>query len=314
MNGNGICKETQYQFALMLYGELSFDEEERVESHLDGCAECRQALERQKLLHEAVDAAAVTPSPALLNRCREDLSAVLDREKPAAGFSGRGLTAWWRPLTAGWNIQFLRPAGAMALLAIGFFAAKVTPWGNFGFQQAGLGDFGGAQVRNVTAQPDGTLRIVVDENRQRTVSGHLENEQVRNLLLSAAKEAPDAGLRARTVAILVGNAEDQDVRQTLVFSLGNDASADVRLRALEGLQQYGGDPDVQSALARVLLSDANTGMRTKAVDMLTSRESQALDRHVVGQLQELMTREDDNYVRQQTQRILRSIKASAEIY
>jgi HEAT repeat protein/putative zinc finger protein len=310
MTNKTNCEEMRGQFALMLYGELSFDEEERVESHLDGCAECRRALEHQRSLHAAVDAVAVTPSPALLNACREDLIARLDREA-----SPSGIAAWWHSLATGWNIQFLRPAGAMALLALGFFAAKVTPGLNFGSAyQAGVGDFGGAQVRNVTAQPDGTLRIVVDENRQRMLSGNLGDQQIRSLLMSTAKEAPDAGLRARTVAILMSNAGDQDVRQTLVFSLRNDASPDVRLRALEGLKGFGDDPEVQGALARVLLSDSNAGMRTKVVEALTSRESQRVDRQIVGALQELMTREDDDYVREQTQRILRSIKASSEIY
>ena len=31
------CAGVKEYFALYLYGELSFDEEERVESHLDGC-------------------------------------------------------------------------------------------------------------------------------------------------------------------------------------------------------------------------------------------------------------------------------------
>ena len=106
------CKNVREQFALLLYGELSFDEEERIESHLDGCAECRAALERQKALHDAVDAAAVTPSPALLSRCREDLAELLPREKPVPGWA-----LWWNQMTSGWKIQFLRPVGAMALLA-----------------------------------------------------------------------------------------------------------------------------------------------------------------------------------------------------
>ena len=43
MNGYGdmSCAAAREQLALLLYGELSFDEEERVESHLDACAECR---------------------------------------------------------------------------------------------------------------------------------------------------------------------------------------------------------------------------------------------------------------------------------
>jgi len=42
---HGNCEEVRGQFALLLYSELSFDEEERIESHLDGCAECRAALD-----------------------------------------------------------------------------------------------------------------------------------------------------------------------------------------------------------------------------------------------------------------------------
>src|SRR5580700_5827431 len=77
-------------------------------------------------------------------------------------------------------IQFLRPVGAMALLAVGFFAAKVTPGLNLpgGISSMGLGGFGGAQVRNVATEPDGRLRIVFDETRQRTISGSKEDQQI----------------------------------------------------------------------------------------------------------------------------------------
>jgi hypothetical protein len=311
MKETSNCTSVREQFALMLYGELSFDEEERVESHLDGCADCRQVLARQKLLHEAVDGVAIIPSPALLGVCRADMSDLLDREKPASG-----IAAWWHEFASGWKIQLLRPAGAVALLALGFIAAKVTPGLNFGnaYEAMSLGGFGGAQVRNVAAQPDGSVRIVLDETRQRMVSGSMEDQQIRELLMSAAKEAADPRLRAQTVTILVGDADNQDVRQALVFSLGNDNSPDVRLKALEGLKRFGNDPEVQGALAHVLLSESNTGMRAQAIDVLNSRQGQLLDRQIVGALQELMAREDDAYVREQCQRILESIKASAETY
>jgi hypothetical protein len=314
------CAAVRDQFALLLYGELSFDEEERVESHLDGCAECRQALEHQRALHDAVDGVAVTPSPALLSRCREDFSALLDREHPVPGM-GAWWRRWWLPTTAGWNVQFLRPTAAVALLAVGFFAAKVTPGLNiFGvnqgnaYQAMGLANFGGAQVRNVSAQADGSVQIVLDETRQRMVSGNLDDQQIRVLLLAAAKDAADPGLRAQTVTLLTGGADAEDVRQALVFALANDQSADVRLKAMEGLKRFAGDPLVQSALARVLLSDSDSGIRTRAIDALTARPGQDLDRQTVGALQEMMDREDDAHVREQGQRMLRSIKASAEIY
>jgi len=302
------CKNIREQFALLLYGELSFDEEERIDSHLDGCADCRDALARQKVLHEAVDAAAVTPSPALLNRCREDLAELLPREKPAPGRE-----SWWGQIAGNWKIQFLRPVGAVALLAIGFFAAKVTPGLN-GVASMGLGDFGGAQVRNVAAQPDGTLRIIFDEKRERTISGNRDDQRIRALLMAAAKEASDPGLRAQTVTILVGDANESAVREALAFAMANDENTNVRLKAMEGLQRYASDPMVQNALAHVLLNDPNTGMRTRVIDALTGHDGQELDRQMVGALQELMSREDDSDVRERARQMLHSIKASAETY
>ena len=35
------CEETRKNLPLFLYGELSFDEEELLEGHMDECAACR---------------------------------------------------------------------------------------------------------------------------------------------------------------------------------------------------------------------------------------------------------------------------------
>jgi hypothetical protein len=306
------CAAARNQFALLLYGELSFDEEERVDSHLDVCAECRAAFEREKVLQAAMDAVEVRPSPALLNRCREDLSELLSSARRADSKPG-----WWEQFASSFKINWLRPAGAMALLAIGFFGAKMTPMLNFGnsvdFQSMGL--VGDSRVRNVEPQPDGSVRIVLDETRQRSISGTLNDQNIRALLVAAAKDpSDDPGLRAETVEILVPGAGSSDVREALVFALANDQNAGVRLKAMDGLKAYAHDPAVQGALAQVLLRDANAGMRTQAIDLLTTGPATDLDRRVVGAMQELMGREDNTYVRERCQRMLELIKASSEIY
>jgi hypothetical protein len=310
------CEKVRGQFALLLYGELSFDEEERVESHLDGCAECRTALQRQRALHEALDGIAVTPSPALLSRCREDLTQMLEHGGPATAWAASRKPSWWQQLTGSWNVQFLRPMTAMALLAVGFFAAKVTPGLNLpgGVASMGLANFGGAQVRNVATEPDGRLRIVVNETRERTISGSRDDRQIRELLMTAAKEGADPGLRAQTVTILMGDADASDVREALAFAMANDENTNVRLKAMEGLQRYANDPVVQNALANVLLNDPNTGMRTRVIETLDERDGQELNRQMVGALQALMSREDDQDVRERASRMLRSIKASDGTY
>src|SRR5258707_15481436 len=113
------CDDVRDQLALLLYGELSFDQEERVELHLDTCADCRTALAQQKAMHAAIDGVEVTPSPALLARCREDFSQMLYRQDAApvhsvpANAPARGEAtgeSWWSQVLSSfdgkWNARW----------------------------------------------------------------------------------------------------------------------------------------------------------------------------------------------------------------
>jgi HEAT repeats/Putative zinc-finger len=338
------CDAVRDQLALLLYGELNFDEEERVDQHIDSCAACRTALDRQKALHAAIDDIAVTPSPALLSNCRDTLFEALDWQD-AAPVEG-SLTSqtphtepphesWWSQVLSSfegkwnmtWNLTWMRPAGAFALLALGFLTARVVPYfgiagtsnGQANYSAMDLANIGATQVRNVQEDADGRVNIVLNETRQRTVSGNMQDAMIRNLLVAAAKGSSDPGLRAETVTILVNGADSADVRQALVFALENDQNTVVRWRAMEGLKSYAHDPSVQTALARVLQHDINPGMRTQAIDLLTSEMGPGIDRQVVGVLQEMVNREtdpreDDAYVRDRAQRMLEAVKASAGVY
>jgi hypothetical protein len=334
MNNESIyhCDDVRDRLALLLYGELSFDEEERTEQHIDGCAECRAALAQQKAVHAAIDSVEVTASPALLTRCREEFFDTLHAQEPApvrpAVDAPEAGESWWSQFLSSfegkWNLNWMRPAGAVALLAIGFMAARLTPigWlngtnGDANFSAMDLAHLGADQIRNVQADPSGRVNIVINQNTQRTVSGNLQDAQIRNLLVAAAKQSADPGLRAETVTILVSGAESADVRDALVFALENDRNNVVRWRAMEGLKAYTHDPSVQSALAQVLLQDMNPGMRTQAIDLLTPETGPAINRQVIGILQQMVSREsdaDDTYVRERAQRMLEAVKASDGVY
>jgi len=342
------CDAVRDQLALLLYGELNFDEEERADQHIDACTACRSALEQQKALHAAVDDIAVTPSPALLASCRENLFETLDlqaqsladrRVASSAGTHamthetthgtthGTTTESWWSQVLSSfegrWNASWLRPAGAFALLAIGFMAARVVPYvdkgGGANYSAMDLANLGATQVRNVQEDANGRVNIVLNETKQRTVSGNMQDAMIRNLLMAAAKGSSEPGLRAETVTILVNGAVSSDVRDALVFALENDQNTVVRWRAMEGLKSYAHDPSVQTALASVLQHDVNPGMRTQAIDLLTSGTGSAMDRQVIGVLQEMVSREDDTredntYIRQRAQRMLEAVKASAGVY
>ena len=335
MNPNGMnekdrtemkCEAVQDRLALLLYGELGFDEEERMDGHLEGCAACRGALERQRALHAAIDDVAVMPSPALVESCREDLFETLAAEggrsaepmkkaEPAKKSEG-----WWPQVMASFEgvfpMNWMKPAGAVALVAIGFVAARMVPaFGpGAGFHAMDIANLGAAQVRNVQEDGNGRVSIMLNETKQRTVSGSLQDAAIRNLLVAAAKGSSDPGLRAETVTILVGGAGSAEVRDALVFALENDQNAVVRWRAMEGLKPYTHDRAVQTALAGVLQHDLNPGMRTQAIDLLTSDAGPVMDRDVVGVLQEMMSREEDAYIRQRAEKMLQAAKASAGVY
>ena len=307
------CHEVRAQLALLLYGELSFDGEERIESHLDGCAECRKSLEQERARHAAFDHYEVTPSPALLRECREDLRERLMNEPAPRPVH----TGWWEKFVDAITLQsttpgWLRPIGVMALLTIGFFAARVAPDAGFRGTMASLVP-GAARVRYVEPSADGKIQIVLDETRQRVISGRLDDQQIKMLLLTAAKDPSDPGLRAETVDLLNTRAQSADVRDALIAAVEHDQNAGVRMKAMEGLKAFSEEPAVRAALVQVLMSDPNQGLRTQAIDLLT--KSATVDRQIVGTLQELMLRgEQQGYVRERCRRVLESMNASLETY
>ena len=259
------CTWSREQFALLFYGELSFDQEERVEAHLDRCAACRAALERERALHAALGAIEVEPSPSLLRRCREDLRTRLMNAAPPR-------TPWWESILP--QSGLLRPVGALTLVAIGFFAARLLPSTNLSgiFNTASAA--GQERVRYVEPAGAGRVQIVVDVTRQRVISGR-------------ADEAP-------------------------IYALEHDHNAGVREKALSGLAPYAADPEVRNALTAVLLGDSNPGLRTKAIDLLTRGDVDREVVGTLQEL--MVRGEQLGYVRERCLRVLRAVNASAETY
>lgn len=297
MNKNFTCDETRERLALLLYGELNFDEEEHTENHLDTCAECGAELARHKEIHAALAAAEITPSPALLASCRSSFAGQLERESGLVHAPRSKVTpknTWDR-----WMLQlhemfsfsspsaWLRPVGAMALLVAGFVGAKLTPgiaFNSNGSDEPNLANLmgsGGLNVRNVVTGQNGTVHIIVDETRERTFSGNMEDPEIRGLLKSAARDSQDPGLRAQTLTILTPSIDSSDVREAVMFALANDQNSQVRQRA---------------------------------IDALTQERGRDMDREMISLLQDLMSREHDEYVRQRAERMLRSINASTGVY
>jgi hypothetical protein len=92
----------------------------------------------------------------------------------------------------------------------------------------------------------------------------------------------------------------------LLNALAGDPNDGVRLKALEALKPLAGDAQVIKTLSRVLLTDANPAVRMQVIDLMVTRR----DDSVVGVLQNLMQREDNNGVRLKASKVLKDWNAS----
>jgi anti-sigma factor RsiW len=308
------CEETRKNLPLFLYGELSFDEEEQVEVHVDECDACRLALAREKALFQALDGAEMVPAPQLLEESRVELRRRLGTLR---GNSGMRAPSIWDKLREGFTIHFhfapgiAQVAGAAAMLVLGFLTARMAPNSLLGnWHSAGLVDPATSRVRYVEPMAPGRVQIVIDETHQRVLSGRLDDQAIQRLLLTAAKDQSDAGLRVESVDLLKNNSQSAEIRTALVYALEHDSNAGVRLKALDGLKQFAEDPDTRKALTKVLLTDDNPGVRTQVIDLLVQRHTDAM----VGVLQELLEKEDNGYIRMRCQKVLQEMNASAETY
>lgn len=309
------CDSVSNLISLYYYGELMPEEEDRLETHLAGCAACARELERQRKLAAALDQRTATISPLLLNDCRADLMAAVAGGAPR--MSGQRKGPWTLFLEAmastfGGMGRLRQPLGATVLVALGFMAAKITP-ANFASLR-GSGTLSTASmtpddvfstVRSVQPDAAGRVQISFDETHRRAVEGRMDDPAIQRLLLAASHEENPA-VRVESVDILKSSAGSSQVRDALLNALATDPIASVRLKALEGLKPISTDPEVRKTLSQVLLTDDNAAVRMQVVDLLVAHR----DDSMVGMLQNLMQHEDNGYVRLKCEKALKEMNAS----
>lgn len=304
---------------LYYYGELTPEEEERAEEHTYACAGCMRELVQQRALAAALDKRQLVAVPLLLEDCRSDLMAAIQGGAPRAAPVVKG--AWRLFLDAmaasfsgaplGGAARLRRPLGALALLAIGFFAARLI--------HTAAPSEAGALLSSITSptddvystvrsvQPDnaGGVAISLDETRRKVVKGRMNDGNIQRLLLAAAHEDNPA-VRVESVDLLRSQSGSTEVRDALLNVLSQDANSGVRLKALEGLKPLAADSEVRKTLRRVLLADDNVAVRMLVIDLLVAHR----DDNVVGMMQGMVQNENNNSVRLKLEKALRDMNAS----
>jgi anti-sigma factor RsiW len=309
------CESVTKLIPLYFYGELPPEDEDRLEQHLDTCAACARQAESQRALHAALDRRETQPSAALLAECRHDLMRAVYRQQASALPPARpehrshlhNSFAAWLPSLGPWRM----PLGASAMLALGFVTARLTaPGGAVPFNLATLTPDVISSVRSVQPAHEGSqpgeVQIVLDETRRRVVSGQMNDSNIQRLILAAAHDENNPGVRWESVDLLRSHSDSSPVRELLLNRVVEDPNAGVRLKALDGLKSYTSDPEVRKVLAQVLMHDDNSGVRIAAVDALTAHA----DDNMVGFLQGVVQKEDNTYVRRRCVKALQDMNAS----
>jgi hypothetical protein len=302
------CEAVQQDFALYCYGELAPQDEERVEHHVGGCPACQAELKTFRSMLAALDSRNMPAPPELLSGCRGELTDALQRERAAPpprpsawrlfGDAFRALA-----LPAG---RWRQPLGAMALVALGFFSARVLHTNPGGAPAPATTDAMISSIRSVQQDEAGRVLVAYDEVRRRNVMGDLNDRNIQQLLIAAMRQDANPGVRVQTISVLEDGAVPSEIREVLLYALQNDPNPGVRLKAVESLRGLASESPVRQALARVLIQDDNPGVRIQAIDLLVQHK----DGSMVGMLQELVGREDNQYIRMRMARALEDMNAS----
>jgi hypothetical protein len=306
------CSQIQADLSLYLYGELDFAAEEFMETHLAGCPFCQLALNREKEWHASVNKQQHDIRPEFLGACRENLLNQIANEPTSAAHARHRISAWWQGLLdIRATERSYRLAAASFLVLLGFGAGRVfhssglEQPGNSGLDTAGFVQPEQRQVRGVVPQPDGRVRLILQQVQVGELSGNRSDDAIRALLVAAARQSLDPGVRLDSVEMLAGQS-GEEIRNALVNSIRNDTNAAVRVKAIESLRQFPGDAMTRDVLEFALAHDRDPGVRAEAMDVLVPAQGQVqITPQLLGIMTDVMhSAQADEYVKWRCAQIL----------
>jgi len=300
------CEWVQQNVLLYVYDELPDDARHELEQHVVRCRNCAAELESVKTFRaDFAQFPMREPSPSFLAASRMRLQEGLESAEQGG---------WWSRLIfdpVHWLNQVrFAPALAAAIFIVGFAGGigatykmvkapvevidRPTP-------QPSLASVSG--ISSIAQQP-GSNQVTI---KYETVSpqeahGSLGDPNIQQLLLYAARNNFNAGVRMDSVNLLTQQPNNIHVREALLYALRYDSNTGVRLKALDSLGPYvKDDVQVRDAVLESLMSDANPGVRIEALRLLEPVRADGSVRIV---LQRLATKDENRYIRSQARTLV----------
>jgi hypothetical protein len=280
----------KYNEMLYLYSisELNSEEKALVKSHLSDCQLCREELKFYYNLNETVAETDKSVPDEFLLKARNELRGRLRIERKKENFIDiiiRNISWYFRN-----NYKFVlnSAAGIAAGLILGFFlfyksgtpyipsASSGTDVITAGYQLPEEPQL----IRNIKlndADPfDDYIEFTFDAVKQVNISGSINDEKIRSLLLYAILNGNNPGLRLNSLNLLNASEEleyDNEVKEAVISSARYDNNPGVRREALKVLKTIPFDQDVKRSFIHIILNDSSSAMRIDALNHLIEAQN-----------------------------------------
>lgn len=308
------CEWVRQNIVLQVYGELADDARHELEQHVARCADCAAELKAEQDFHTLLSQdRAEDPTPNLLAASRMRLQEAL--ETAEQGGLLRRLA--FDPVNWLRQVRF-SPALASVILILGFAGGVLATYKIYGTRATQIPTITAtnsnpgtstaaapaiAGIDSITPVP-GTDQVSIKYNTVSTqeAQGSLNDQKIQELLLYAARNNYNSGVRVDSVDLLAQRSGDQQVREALIYALQNDTNPGVRLKSLTALGTYvKTDTNVRDAVLRALVNDGNSGVRIEALRLI---EPVKADGSVRGVLMALAAKDQSTYIKSQARTML----------
>jgi hypothetical protein len=158
-------------------------------------------------------------------------------------------------------------------------------------------------ISSIAQQPGSNqVTIKYETVAPQEARGSLGDPNIQQLLLYAARNNFNAGVRMDSVDLLTQQPNNLHVREALLYALRYDSNTGVRLKALDSLGSFvKDDVQVRDAVLESLMSDANPGVRIEALRLLVPVRA---DGSVCIVLQRLAAKDENRYIRAQARTLI----------
>ena len=291
------CDWVQQNIVFYVYNELEDDARYEVEQHLARCPECAAELKATRKFHATLSQSLVDePTPNFLAASRMRLQEALETAEQG-GLLQRLIfepVNWLRQIRMspalaavifmvgfgggiGATYNFLAPRPQDNQLATTEQPSRQTP----PVEAAAI-----TGIRSITQEPGSNqVSIKYDTISTQEAQGSLNDQRIQQLLLFAARNNFNSGMRMDSVDLLTQAPNETHVREALLYALHNDSNPGVRLKALDGLSGFvKQDTQVRDAVLQALISDANSGVRLQALRMVEPMKADSSVRSVLMKL------------------------------